>query len=142
MTKRDLSPLRNPWLAAKRGLAMRCPNCGQGKVLAGYLKQAPACSHCDEPTGQIAADDGPAWATILLVGHLTSPFFFVFATRDADSAFVPFLVLASIMMAMTLALLPRMKGLFIALIWANRAGETPLEPDRLGQDREAIPPKA
>lgn len=117
LAKRDI------WLSVKRGLTLRCPNCGKGKVLAGYLKPAQACDRCGESFSEIRADDGPAWATILLVGHLTSPFFFLFATPDAAASFTPFLLVASGMVAMTLALLPRMKGLFIGLIWANRAGE-------------------
>lgn len=119
---------RDVWLAVKRGLRMRCPNCGKGKVLAGYLKPAEACAACGESFADIRADDGPAWATILLVGHVISPFFFLFATPDPDQSFVPFLIVAGIMVAMTLFLLPRMKGLFISLIWSNRAGEpTPEE---------------
>jgi uncharacterized protein (DUF983 family) len=126
MTQSD-KPKRDAWTAVKRGLALRCPNCGKGRILAGYLKQAETCSACGERLGDIAADDGPAWATILLVGHLSSPMFFLFATPDPDASLVPFLILASAMMAMTLALLPRMKGLFISLIWANRAGEASTE---------------
>jgi uncharacterized protein (DUF983 family) len=117
------SAKRDVWLSVKRGLMLRCPNCGKGKVLAGYLKPAAACGACGESFAEIRADDGPAWATILLVGHLTSPFFFLFATPDAATSFTPFLIVAGAMMAMTLTLLPRMKGLFIGLIWANRAGD-------------------
>ena len=114
---------RNPWEAARRGLALRCPNCGKGRVLRGYLRPAAACAECCESFENIRADDGPAWATILLVGHLASPFFFVFASADADDTLWPFLFMAGLMVAMTLAILPRMKGLFIGLIWANKAGE-------------------
>lgn len=114
---------RDLWLAVRRGLALRCPNCGRGKLMRGYLKQAPACSECHERTGDIRADDAPAWATILLVGHLISPVFFVFANRDASATFVPFLVIAAVVIAATLLLLPRMKGLFIGVIWASHAGE-------------------
>jgi uncharacterized protein (DUF983 family) len=114
---------RDLWLAMRRGLALRCPNCGQGKLLAGYLKQAHACSNCLERTGDIRADDGPAWATILLVGHIVSPVFFVFANRDAGAAFLPFLIIAALVITLSLLVLPRMKGLFIGLIWASHAGE-------------------
>lgn len=115
---------RNTWLAVKRGLRLNCPACGKGRIMAGYLRQAEGCSNCGERTGDIRADDGPAWATILLVGHLISPFFFVFANRDADKVFVPFLVVSAIVIGATLLILPRMKGLFVGLIWASRAGET------------------
>lgn len=118
----DLPP-RNTWLAIRRGLQLRCPSCGKGRLLAGFLKPAAACSSCGEATGQLRSDDGPAWATILLVGHLVSPAFFVFATADADTALKAFFFIAAIVIGATLLLLPRMKGLFMALIWASRAGE-------------------
>jgi len=116
-------PQRNTWLAVKRGLRLRCPSCGKGRLLAGFLKPAASCSACGEPTGQLRSDDGPAWATILIVGHLVSPAFFVFATADADTASKAFFFIAAIVIGATLLLLPRMKGLFMGLIWASRAGE-------------------
>lgn len=119
-------PARNVWTAVKRGLRLCCPNCGQGRLLTGYLKQAEGCTHCGERTGDIRADDGPAWATILLVGHLVSPAFFVFATREVS--WVPLAVIIALILGMSAVLLPRMKGLFIGLIWATRAGEAEPEP--------------
>jgi uncharacterized protein (DUF983 family) len=123
MTPSTDLPRRDTWLAVRRGLALRCPACGKGKLLAGYLKPAEQCSSCGEDFTHIRADDGPAWATILLIGHLVSPAFFVFATTDAETGFRAFLFIAAAVIAATLLILPRMKGLFVALIWASRAGE-------------------
>ena len=114
---------RDVWLAVRRGLALRCPQCGKGKVLAGYLKQADACAYCGLRTGDIRADDGPAWATILLVGHLVSPAFIIFAKRNEAFPLLPFLIVAGLVLLLGGLLLPRMKGLFIGVIWAARAGE-------------------
>jgi len=114
---------RDMWLAIRRGLKLHCPACGKGRIMAGYLRQAEGCTHCGERTGDIRADDGPAWATILLVGHLISPFFFLFANRDGQAVWLPFVVVATAVVGLTLLLLPRMKGLFVGLIWAARAGE-------------------
>ena len=114
---------RDTWLAVKRGLRLSCPACGRGRLMKGYLTQAEGCLHCGERTGDIRADDGPAWATILLVGHLVSPVFFVFATRDASESWPAFLTVAGLVLVLSLVLLPRMKGLFVGLIWSSRAGE-------------------
>lgn len=114
---------RDVWLAVRRGLRLNCPACGRGRLMAGYLRQAEGCLNCGERTGDIRADDAPAWATILLVGHLVSPVFFVFATPDGSSLWLPFFGVAALVIGLTLALLPRMKGLFVGLIWASRAGE-------------------
>ena len=119
-----VEPHRDPWSAAKRGLRLRCPACGRGRLLAGYLRPAVGCSECGEPTGDIRADDAPAWATILLVGHIVSPLFFLFATRDPTIGLIAFASIATLVVALTALLLPRMKGLFVGLIWATRAGES------------------
>jgi uncharacterized protein (DUF983 family) len=116
-------PKRDTWLAVKRGLRLTCPACGRGRIMSGYLRQAEGCLHCGERTGDIRADDGPAWATILLVGHLVSPIFFVFANRSEQAPWAPFLLVAGLVIGLSLLLLPRMKGLFVGLIWASRAGE-------------------
>ena len=114
-------PKRDVWLAVKRGLKLTCPSCGRGRLLSGYLRQAEGCSHCGERTGDIRADDGPAWATILLVGHLVSPVFFIFAS--GENSWAPLAIVLALVLGMTVVLLPRMKGLFVGLIWASRAGE-------------------
>lgn len=122
-------PPRNTWLAIRRGLRLRCPACGQGKLLRGYLTPMEGCTACGEPTGEARADDAPAWATILLVGHLISPAFFLFATQDANASWMAFLLIASLVVGLTFFLLPRMKGFFMGVIWASRAGEMQAETD-------------
>jgi uncharacterized protein (DUF983 family) len=66
------------------------------------------------------ADDGPAYLTILIVGHLMAPLLlFVFVEMRPDP-----LVLASIFsvgtVALSLYLLPRLKGALIGIQWARR----------------------
>lgn len=124
MIKMSGSATVDVWRAVRRGLQLRCPACGKGKLLKGYLRVSETCSSCQEAIGQIRADDGPAWATILLVGHCVSPAFFLFATTDPGAGFRAFVVIAGAVIAASLLLLPRMKGLFIAVIWASRAGDT------------------
>ena len=41
-----------------------------------------------------------------------------------------FLLIATVVLALTFILLPRMKGLFVGLIWATRAGEVTPEPEQ------------
>lgn len=119
----EASPARrDAGLAIRRGLALRCPSCGKGRILSGYLRPADACEACGEDFRSIRADDGPAWATILLVGHITAPSFFLFHRPGGASAIALILVCA-LVIGLTLAILPRAKGLFIGAIWANRAGE-------------------
>jgi uncharacterized protein (DUF983 family) len=120
---KDLGPeaKRDTWLAVKRGLRLCCPACGHGRLFTGYLRQAEGCQRCGERTGDIRADDGPAWATILVVGHIVSPVFFIFATRNTSAPWLPLALVAGLVVGLSLLLLPRMKGAFVGLIWASRA---------------------
>src|SRR5688572_1409768 len=53
-----------------RGACARCPNCGRGRLFRAYLKPVESCAECHESLKHIRADDGPAWLTILVVGHI------------------------------------------------------------------------
>ena len=117
MTEQTERPMK---LAIWNGLRLRCPNCGKGKLLHSYLKVCDSCSECGQELHHQRADDGPAYLTILLVGHLLA-----FALHILYVAFRPdpltlALVLSVVTVAGSLALLPRMKGLVVAYQWAKR----------------------
>jgi uncharacterized protein (DUF983 family) len=103
----------------RRGLLGRCPNCGEGRLFAGYLRVEPRCEACDHALGAYRADDGPAYFTILIVGHLIiAPLLcFSFIWR-ADPWLVVGVTLPALLAA-TLLLLPRVKGAFIGGQWAS-----------------------
>lgn len=103
-----------------RGLRRRCPHCGDGPLFTGYLKVQDHCPVCREPLHHHRADDGPAYLTILIVGHLMAPLMLtVFVKYRPDP-----LLMASLFTigcaALSLYLLPRMKGLIVAIQWAKR----------------------
>lgn len=103
-----------------RGLRRLCPQCGQGPMFTGYLKVHDACPVCREELNHHRADDGPAYLTILVVGHILGVgLHLAFVTLRPDP-----LVLASTFtigaVALSLFLLPRLKGGLIALQWAKR----------------------
>jgi len=106
--------------ALLRGWRRRCPKCGHGHLFDGYLKVSSRCTSCGQPLSGHRADDGPAYLTILIVGHLMAP-----ALHIAFTQFRPDpLVLASTFsvgtVALSLYLLPRIKGAIIAMQWAKR----------------------
>ena len=105
------------WMAVRRGLRLRCPLCGRGALFQSYLKLSDHCANCGEVLGDIRADDGPAWATILVVGHVMVPSFLVAVRQDAP-AWVIFGLLVPATVALTGFLLPRLKGVFAALLWS------------------------
>ena len=56
--------------ALLRGWRRKCPNCGHGALLKNYLKVHDVCAVCREELHHHRADDGPAYLTILIVGHI------------------------------------------------------------------------
>ncbi len=106
--------------AVLRGWRRRCPSCGTGPMMQSYLKVRDDCPVCGEALHHHRADDGPAYLTILIVGHLMAP-----AIIWAFTEFRPDpLVLASVFtvgcVALSLYLLPRLKGAIVGLQWAKR----------------------
>lgn len=106
--------------ALRNGWRRRCPNCGSGPLLKGYLKVHDECSVCREDLSHQRADDGPAYLTILIVGHLMAPLLlFVFETWRPEPL-VLFTIFAIGCVALSLYLLPRLKGAVVGFQWARR----------------------
>ena len=113
--------------AALRALTGRCPCCGEGKLFRSYLKQVENCSACGEAFGQIHADDAAPWLTIILVGHVFLPFAFM-VNVDFLPTWAAMGLWSGLFAAISLAVLPRAKALFIAILWQTRApGYQPVE---------------
>lgn len=110
-------PLRPAML---RGWRRRCPACGEGKMLTGYLKVRDTCPHCGEELFHHRADDGPAYLTILIVGHLMAPLIMWAFIEFRPNPLVLSGVFGTGCVALSLYLLPRIKGAFVALQWAKR----------------------
>ncbi len=108
-------------LAVRRGLAGRCPNCGEGRLFRAYLKVNDACPACGEDFTPQRADDAPAYVTILIVGHFVVAG--IVAAEDIwpDSpVLVDAFVWAALAVALSLFILPRVKGALIGYQWAVR----------------------
>ncbi|TNC71517.1 DUF983 domain-containing protein [Rubellimicrobium roseum] len=111
---------RPTWPALRRGLLRRCPNCGEGHLFDGYLKVTDSCASCGEVLKHHRADDGPAYLTILLVGHLLAfVMHFVWVTfRPEPLVFATVLTVFAV--GLSLWLLPRFKGAIVGYQWAHR----------------------
>ena len=104
--------------AMKRGFSHRCPNCGEGRLYRAYLKVVDECGSCGRALGKYRADDGPAYFTILLVGHLViAPMLFVQWIWKGPIWLVLPLTLIPLA-AITLLLLPRVKGVLVGLLYS------------------------
>ncbi|MEZ5666772.1 MAG: DUF983 domain-containing protein [Alphaproteobacteria bacterium] len=103
-----------------RGLRRRCPACGRGRLFAGYLRVAAQCTECGEPCGRIRADDIPAYMTVLLVGHIVVPALLLVYQNFKPDMWASMLFWPTLTLGLTLALLPRIKGGTVGVMWALR----------------------
>jgi uncharacterized protein (DUF983 family) len=112
-------PARDLRLAVRRGLAGRCPACGKGRLFRSYLKPVDTCAACNEDLSHIRADDGPAWLTILIVGHLVVALVLGVDSWAGWPLWQAMVFYPTLGLVLSLALLPVAKGLFIGVIWAG-----------------------
>lgn len=120
MEQTSHTPARPLGQSLARGWRKRCPNCGEGRLLDGYLSVADACGACGAPMHHHRADDAPAWLTIIVVGHLIAPVMLgVYKAFDlptwAHAAIWPTLAIL-----LVLWFLPRLKGAVVGFQWSQR----------------------
>ncbi|MEM7710525.1 MAG: DUF983 domain-containing protein [Pseudomonadota bacterium] len=103
-----------------RGWRRKCPNCGEGAMMDGYLKVRDECANCGQELHHHRADDGPPYLTLLIVGHIVGPaMLWVFiAYEPSPLNFMLIFGIASVVMS--LWFLPRLKGALVAVQWATR----------------------
>jgi uncharacterized protein (DUF983 family) len=105
-----------------RGWRCKCPNCGAGPLLKGYLKVNDSWTVCREEFFHHRADDGPAYLTILIVGHLMAPMLHVVFATWRPEPLTLFTMFAVGCVGLSLYLLPRLKGALIGFQWAKGMG--------------------
>ena len=109
-----------PWTTAvRRGLANRCPGCGEGRLFGRFLKVRDECGSCGAELHHHRADDLPPYIAILIVAHIVVWGILTAETRFAD---VPLWVHLALWPALTvilcLALLQPVKGAVVGLQYA------------------------
>lgn len=114
-----------------RGFLQCCPNCGKGHLFRSYLKQVDACAECGEAFGHIRADDGPAWLTVMITGHIVVALMLTANAVLFMPLWVSVTAFSALSGAMVLGLLQRAKGIFIGLIWQMKASEAISTPSEL-----------
>lgn len=111
---------RPTWPAIVKGFRCKCPNCGKGKLLHSYLKVNDTCANCGQELFHHRADDGPAYLTILLVGHLLAPALHVTYVSLRPSPWAMAIGFSIACVALSLFLLPRLKGAVVGFQWARK----------------------
>lgn len=120
----DERPLKPALL---RGAKLLCPNCGTGPLMSGFLSVHDQCEVCGEELSHHRADDGPAYVTILISGLILAPLMLILLKTYHPDPLLLMVGFSIGFVAMALFMLPRIKGMFVALQWAKRMhgfGET------------------
>ena len=127
-----------------RGFRLRCPNCGKGAMFGAYLKVNGRCPSCGEELHHHRADDAPPYFTMLIVGHIVVGAVLTVEVLFAPPMWVQMVGWPTLAIALSLLLLPCIKGALVGLQWALRmhgfgaakAGGTPfIDYDPLHTDR-------
>lgn len=125
----DGEPPRPVWRAMTRGSALKCPNCGEGRIFTGYLRVSTACAHCGEELHHQRADDAPPYVTIFIVGHVVLPLLMALERAAQPAVWLHLALWLPLTVILSLALLPVVKGSLIGLQWALRMHGFGGEPD-------------
>ena len=89
-------------------------------MLESYLKVKHSCDSCGQELYHNRADDGPAYLTILLVGHLLGFALHITYIQFRPDPLTLALIMSLVTISASLFILPRMKGLVVAYQWAKR----------------------
>ena len=106
-----------------RGLACKCPRCGQGKLYAGFLTLAPKCGHCGLDYAFIDAGDGPAIFIIMIAGAIVVASALIVEVKYQPPFWLHAVLWLPLTLAVTLWPLRAMKSLLIALQFHHKAAE-------------------
>ncbi len=111
---------RSPWAALGCGLRARCPACARGRLYESFLKIAEICGDCGEQLFHHRADDAPPWLTMLIVGHVIVALALATEIALSPPLWAHMLVWLPLTVALSLLLLPLVKGAVVGLQWAFR----------------------
>ena len=108
---------------ALRGLACRCPRCGEGRLYARFLTLRPDCDRCGLDYAFIDSGDGPAIFIIMIAGAIVVGAALVVEIKYQPPFWVHAALWLPLILVTTLLPLRSMKALLIALQFHHKASE-------------------
>ena len=100
-----------------RGLACKCPHCGEGRLFGKWLKVVDHCESCGEEFHHHRADDFPAYVVILILGHVMVTYALWLEEVFAPPFWVHVATTIPLTVVLALVLLQPVKGAIVALQW-------------------------
>jgi uncharacterized protein (DUF983 family) len=104
-----------------RGLACRCPRCGQGRLFNGFLNLKPRCEACELDYAFIDTGDGPAIFIMMLAGAIVVAAALIVEVKYQPPFWVHAALWLPLILVTTLLPLRAMKSLLIALQFHHKA---------------------
>ena len=133
-----VSDERDLVLSLWRGAKCLCPNCEKGKLFTRYLKVTPQCSECGTDFTPQRSDDLPAYLVLFIVGHIVVGGMMSAEMHYDWPVLWHMIIWPLLCIALTLALLPPVKGMVVAMQWALKMHGFSSYPD--GDDQPALRP--
>lgn len=103
--------------AIRRGLAGRCPRCGEGNLFKGFLEQVETCSVCGEQLGQVNVGLLLPFVVITIVVHVIIFVMLEMELSGRSSLLVYLVVLVPLSVIVPLLLIRPAKGGLIGFMW-------------------------
>ena len=99
----------------KRGFHRVCPLCGERPLFSSYIKLVKRCKKCKTDFTQYRTDDGPAYCTIFIVGHIVIPLILLTeGLKSPPPMLFQLIFWPLVTIFISTMLLPRIKGAFLA----------------------------
>ena len=124
MTYDHQYPPLSPW---STGLSGRCPRCGDGRLFRGFISVAEKCDVCGLDLKFADSGDGPAIFVMLIAGFLIVGVALWLEVSYEPPIWVYIAVLLPLTLIVCLGMLRPLKGVLVALQYANKAEQGRLE---------------
>ena len=102
-----------------RGLSLRCPNCGKGRLFRSFIKVEAQCSVCNADNSIYPSDDAPPYLSLVITGHVIIPLYMWIERDFSPALWLQAAIWLPLTALMAIFLLPYMKGGVIGICWAQ-----------------------
>ncbi|MFT4098270.1 MAG: DUF983 domain-containing protein [Rhodoblastus sp.] len=109
------------------GMAGRCPRCGEGKMFDGFITIAERCNVCGLDLKFADAGDGPAIFVMLIAGFIIVGAALWLEVNYEPPMWVFLVIFLPLTLIVCLGMLRPLKGVLVALQYANKAEQGRLE---------------
>ncbi|MDA0998219.1 MAG: DUF983 domain-containing protein [Proteobacteria bacterium] len=124
----SIEPTRSVGQTIGLGFAGKCPRCGEGAIFASYLKVADRCTVCGLGFSGHDSGDGAVVPALLVLGAVIVGVALYVEFNFEPPVWVHMAIWGPLTVLSTMGMLPRLKGIGIALQHRFRSTEeeTPL----------------